>query len=165
MRAMVSAPQPEATDAALDVLEAGGNVVDAAITAALVQTAIDPQMCGIAGFGSCHVHLADGTHSIIDFHGRAPRAATPTMWEPLLIRESDDGFGFILKGAVNEVGHESASTPLPLRAFDDVLPRWGTYDLAKAIQPAIGWCEDGFPIRPHVYNYWNRPSDCGRIPG
>ncbi|MEM6742950.1 MAG: gamma-glutamyltransferase family protein [Pseudomonadota bacterium] len=165
MRAMVSAPQPEATEAALDVLEAGGNVVDAAITAALVQTAIDPQMCGIAGFGSCHVHLVDGTHRIVDFHGRAPRAATPEMWESRLIRESEDGFGFILEGAVNEVGHESASTPLTLRAFDDVLKRWGTYDLAKAIQPAIGWCEEGFAVRPHVYNYWNRPSECGRIPG
>ncbi|MEO0679264.1 MAG: gamma-glutamyltransferase family protein [Pseudomonadota bacterium] len=165
MRAMVSAAQPEATEAALDVLDAGGNVVDAAIAGALVQTAVDPQMCGIAGFGSCHLHLADGTHAIVDFHGRAPRAATPDMWETLLIRESDDGFGFILEGAVNEVGHQSVSTPLTLRAFDDVLNRWGTTTLAQAIQSAIAYCEDGFAVRPHVYNYWNRPSECGRIPG
>ena len=55
---MVSAPQPEAVEAGLDILKAGGNVVDAAIGAALVQTVVDPQMCGIAGFGSMHVHLA-----------------------------------------------------------------------------------------------------------
>lgn len=165
MRAMVSAAQPEATEAALDVLLEGGNVVDAAIAGALVQTAVDPQMCGIAGFGACHLHLADGTHAIVDFHGRAPKAATPEMWETLLIRESDDGFGFILEGAVNEVGHQSVSTPMTLRAFDDVLRRWGTMTLAQAIQPAIPYCEEGFAIRPHVYNYWNRPSECGRIPG
>ena len=41
-RAMVSAAQPEAVEAGLDVLRAGGNVVDAAIGAALVQTAVDP---------------------------------------------------------------------------------------------------------------------------
>ncbi len=54
---MVSAPQPEAVEAGLDVLKAGGNVVDAAVSAALVQTVVDPQMCGIAGFGSMHVCL------------------------------------------------------------------------------------------------------------
>ena len=78
MRAMVSAPQPEAVEAGLEILKDGGNVIDAAIGAALVQTAVDPQMCGIAGFGSCHIHLADGTHKLIDFHGRAPKATTPS---------------------------------------------------------------------------------------
>ena len=100
MRAMVSAPQPEAVEAGLDILKDGGNVIDAAIGAALVQTAVDPQMCGIAGFGSCHIHLADGTHTLIDFHGRAPKATTPEMWEDLVVRECDDGFGFVLKGEV-----------------------------------------------------------------
>ena len=47
----------------------GGNVVDAAIGAALVQTAVDPQMCGIAGMGCLHVYLpgARGAH-----HDRLP---------------------------------------------------------------------------------------------
>ncbi|HTW69161.1 MAG TPA: gamma-glutamyltransferase, partial [Acetobacteraceae bacterium] len=54
---MVAAPQPEAAEAGIDILRAGGNVVDAAIGAALVQTAVDPQMCGIAGMGCLHVHL------------------------------------------------------------------------------------------------------------
>ena len=78
MRAMVSAPQPEAVEAGLDVLEAGGNVVDAAITAALVQTAVDPQMCGIAGFGSAQIHLADGPIPASTFMAahRWPRAPT-----------------------------------------------------------------------------------------
>ena len=72
-RAMVSAAQPEAVEAGLDVLRAGGNVIDAAIGAALVQTVVDPQMCGIAGFGSMHICLPSrGVHTVIDFHGRAP---------------------------------------------------------------------------------------------
>ena len=41
---MVSAPQPEAVEAGLDILRDGGNVVDAAIGAALVQTAVDPPL-------------------------------------------------------------------------------------------------------------------------
>jgi gamma-glutamyltranspeptidase/glutathione hydrolase len=53
---MVSAAQPEAVEAGIDILRAGGNVVDAAIGAALVQTAVDPQMCGIAGMGCLHLY-------------------------------------------------------------------------------------------------------------
>ena len=99
---MVCAPQPEATEAGLDVLRSGGNVVDAAIGAALVQTVVDPQMCGIAGFGSMQLYLADeGRSYSIDFHGRAPIATRADQWLPLIVRESDDGFGFVLEGQVN----------------------------------------------------------------
>jgi gamma-glutamyltranspeptidase/glutathione hydrolase len=162
-QAMVSAPQPEAVEAGLDVLNGGGNVVDAAIAAALVQTAVDPQMCGIAGFGSCHVRLADGTHTLIDFHGRAPLATRPDMWEHLIEGECDDGFGFMLKGQVNEVGYQCMTTPMTIKAFDEVLNRFGTHTLAKALEPAISYCEEGFIVRPHVSNFWNTPSIAGRM--
>ena len=97
-RCMISAPQPEAVEAGLNVFNAGGNVMDAAIAAAMVQTVVDPQMCGIAGFGSMQVFFPEkGAHSFFDFHGKAPSAATPNMWEDLIERECDDGFGFVLK--------------------------------------------------------------------
>lgn len=161
---MVSAPQPEAVEAGLDILASGGNAVDAAIGAGLVQTVVDPQMCGIAGFGSCHVALADGTHKIIDFHGRAPQAVRPEMWEDLIERECDDGFGFILKGEVNEIGYQSMTTPMTLRAFDDILSRWGTRSMAEMLDPAITYCEEGFQVRQSVYNFWSRAPEAGRIP-
>ena len=52
MNAAISAPQPEAVEAGADILRAGGNAVDAAVACALVQTVVDPIMCGLAGFGS-----------------------------------------------------------------------------------------------------------------
>ena len=165
MRAMVSAPQPEAVEAGLDVLQSGGNVVDAAITAALVQTAVDPLMCGIAGFGSAQVRLADGTHTCIDFHGHAPLATRPQMWADRIVRECDDGFGFVLQGEVNEIGYQCMTTPMTLRAFGEILGRWGSRSMADALAPAIRWCEDGFEVRPHVWDFWNAPSIAGRIPG
>ncbi|MEM8752580.1 MAG: gamma-glutamyltransferase, partial [Pseudomonadota bacterium] len=51
--AMIVTAQPEASEAGARVLMRGGNAVDAAMAAALVQGVVDPQMCGIAGFGSC----------------------------------------------------------------------------------------------------------------
>ena len=165
MRAMVSAPQPEAVEAGLDIIEAGGNVVDAAIGAALVQTAVDPQMCGIAGFGSAQIRLADGTHTMIDFHGRAPAAVRPEMWQDLIVRECDDGFGFVLRGEVNEIGYQCMTTPMTLRAFETILARWGTRSMAESLAPAIAYCEDGFAVRPQVNEFWIRPPVAGRIGG
>ena len=162
-RFMASAPQPEAAEAALDVLKAGGNVVDAAIAAAFVQTVVDPQMCGIAGFGSMHLHLSGGPHLLIDFHGRAPLATAADMWEPLIERECDDGFGFVLKGRVNEIGYRSMTTPMTLKAFDEALRRFGTMSLADALAPAIEYAEEGFMVRPAVHAFWMRGEDNGRV--
>ncbi|MDD9878747.1 MAG: gamma-glutamyltransferase [Magnetovibrio sp.] len=162
---LISAPQPEAVEAGALALKAGGNAVDAAIACALVQTAVDPQMCGIAGFGSMHLYLPDrGEHLLLDFHGRAPMSVTPDMWEDLIEREAEDGFGFILKGRVNEVGYGSITTPMSLKAFATALERYGTMDLADLLEPAIGYCEDGFMVRPHVAYFWNVHEGAGRVP-
>lgn len=164
IRGMVSAPQPEAVEAGLDTLAAGGNVVDAAIAAALVQTAVDPQMCGIAGFGSMHLHLpSKGVHTLIDFHGRAPAATRPDMWQPLIVRECDDGFGFVLKDEVNEIGYQASTTPLSIMAFDQALRRFGTRTLADLLPPAIAYAEDGVLVRPHMHRFWMEPTLNGRI--
>ena len=161
---MVTAPQPEAVEAGLDILKEGGNVVDAAIGAALVQTAVDPQMCGVAGFGSMQIFLADqGVHTFIDFHGRAPLATRPEMWEKLIVRECDDGFGFVLQGEVNEIGYQSMTTPLTIKAFDEALTRFGSRTLAQMLEPAIRYCEEGFLVRPAVYGFWTRGAEAGRI--
>ncbi len=161
---MVSAPQPEAVETGLDILNSGGNVVDAAIGAAMVQTVVDPQNCGIAGFGSLHLYLADrDVHTCIDFHGRAPLATKPEMWEPLILGECEDGFGFMLSGQVNEIGYQSMTTPLSLKAFHEATERFGTRSLAEVMGPAIEYCEEGFPVRPSLHGLWNRGPVNGRI--
>ena len=48
-KGIISAAQPEAVEAGAEILKSGGNAVDATICAALVQTVVDPLMCGIAG--------------------------------------------------------------------------------------------------------------------
>ena len=160
---MVVAPQPEAVEAGLEALAAGGNAVDAAVATALVQTAVDPQMCGIAGFGSMHVYMpGKGVHSFIDFHGRAPLAARPDMWTDLLVGETEDGFGFVLKGRVNEIGYGAITTPMTLKALDEALRRFGTQRLDTLLAPAIAYAEDGFIVRPHVAAFWNQVATEGR---
>ncbi len=162
---MVSAAQPEAVEAGLEALKAGGNAVDAAIATALVQTVVDPQMCGIAGFGSLHVYdPRRGIHECLDFHGRAPLAVKPDMWEHRLVGESEDGFGFQLEGKVNEIGYGAITSPMTLRAFDEALRRYGTRKLGDVLAPAIYYAEEGFMVRPHVAAYWAQVPTEGRAP-
>ena len=79
-KAMIVAAQPEAAEAGAKVLMKGGNAIDAAVCAALVQGTVDPQMCGIAGFGNCQIMMPlKGIHTCIDFHGKTPSSAkTPS---------------------------------------------------------------------------------------
>jgi len=162
---MVSAPQPEAVEAGAVTLMNGGNAVDAAIACALVQTAVDPQMCGIAGFGSMHLYLAaENKHYFIDFHGRAPLATRPDMWQDIVVAETEDGFGFILEGGVNELGYQSITSPGSIKAFDQALQIHGNLALSDLLPTAISYCENGFAVRNHVADYWNLTESAGRIP-
>jgi gamma-glutamyltranspeptidase len=118
--AMIVAAQPESTEAGAEILKAGGNAVDAAMACALVQGVVDPLMCGIAGFGSCGIAMpAKGFHGYIDFHAPAPRAVRPDMWADLIESEARDGYGFILRGRVNDIGYQSICAPASLRAYRD----------------------------------------------
>ena len=162
--AMIVAPQPEAAEAGARVLMNGGNAVDAAMTAALVQGVVDPQMTGIAGFGNCQIYMPDrGVHTCIDFHGKTPSAARPDMWLDRLIEETRDGFGFVLEGNVNDVGYQSVTTPGSLMAYSEAIREFGSYDWSDICQPAIGYAEDGFVIRPNVYLWWASGASLGRV--
>ena len=148
---MAVAPQPEAAEAAVVVLRNGGNAVDAAMAAALVQGVVDPQMCGVAGFGSAQIYMPSrGEHVCIDFHGKTPLAATSTMWAELLEGETRDGFGFILDGNVNDVGYQSITTPGSLKAYWEAVDRFGAWDWKDVVQPAIAHAEAGVTIRPNT---------------
>lgn len=152
---MIVAPQPEAVEAGARVLMNGGNAVDAAMTCALVQTVVDPSMCGIAGFGSMQVYMPDrGVHQFIDFHGKAPAAARADMWADRITGETRDGFGFILRENVNDIGYQSITVPGSLKAYHEAQLAYGTLPWQNVVEPAISHAESGFVIRPHVYHWW-----------
>ncbi|CAN1570213.1 Ggt Gamma-glutamyltransferase [Rhabdaerophilaceae bacterium] len=162
---MVVAAQPEAVEVGADVLAAGGNAVDAAVATALVQTVVDPSMCGIAGFGCMHVYDSrTGRHETLDFYARVPLAATQDMWLAKLVGESDDGFGFFLSDRSNELGYGAIATPMTLRGLDAALHRFGTKSLADLIAPAIQYAREGVMVRPHMGMFWSQVPTESRAP-
>jgi gamma-glutamyltranspeptidase/glutathione hydrolase len=164
-QAMIVAPQPEPTEAGADVLREGGNAVDAGIACALVQGVVDPQMCGIAGFGSCGIYMpGKNFHGYIDAHAPAPLAARPDMWANLIESEARDGYGFILKGRVNDIGYKSICAPANLKMYYDAHKEHGSLPWSRVVEPAIHWAENGWTVRPHVHFWWADDGAFGRAP-
>ncbi|GAD22326.1 gamma-glutamyltransferase [Acidovorax sp. MR-S7] len=161
---MVVCPQPEAAESGIDILRAGGNAVDAAVATALAQTVVDPLMCGIAGFGTAAVYLPGaGVHEYFDFHSPAPLAAREDMWEDLLEGETPDGFGFILKGRVNDIGPQSIATPATLKGLEAMHQAHGRLPWKQVVEPAIRWAQDGFFVRPGMHAFWIDEPTSGRV--
>ena len=164
-KAMIVAPQPEPTEAGAEILRAGGNAVDAAIACALVQGVVDPLMCGIAGFGSCGIYMPGKKfHGYIDAHAPAPLAAQPDMWAHLIEGEARDGYGFILKGRINDIGYQSICAPANLRMYHDAQREHGALPWEQVVEPAIHWAENGWSVRPHVHYWWSDEGAMGRAP-
>ncbi|MCL2430712.1 MAG: gamma-glutamyltransferase, partial [Alphaproteobacteria bacterium] len=162
---MISAPQPEAAETGVEIMRAGGNAIDAAIACALVQGVIDPLMCGIGGFGSMGVYFpGHGAHEYIDFHAPAPRAARPDMWESLIEGEARDGYGFILRGRVNDIGYQSVCVPASLKAYETAHREYGALPWKEVVAPAIDWAERGWMVRPHVAYFWSEQPYPGSAP-
>jgi gamma-glutamyltranspeptidase/glutathione hydrolase len=163
-QAMICAPQPEAVEAGARILMNGGNAIDAAIACAFVQGVVDPLMCGVAGFGSCQIYMpAEKVHCFVDFHGRVPAAARPDMWEKLIEGETRDGFGFVVKGAVNDVGYQSITTPGSLAGYSEAHERFGRLPWKDVVAPAIAQATGGFRVSPDVYHYWTSIDEPGRV--
>src|SRR5438270_9829792 len=79
---MVTTKHRLAVDAGLDVLQRGGNAVDAAVTAAFAMAVVDPGANGIGGGGMMVVHLARQQRTLtIDFAMECPLAADASAYE------------------------------------------------------------------------------------
>lgn len=154
-RPHIVAPQPEAAEAGAVVLGEGGNAVDAAVASALVQTVCDPQMCGIGGFGTMQIYLPERKiHVCIDFHAKAPSSCTADMWESALEAETWDGFGFIIKGKWNEIGHQSVAVPGTMLGLYEAATEFGTMPWGRLVQPAIDLADRGAKVTPDHVEWW-----------
>ncbi|MCA9739500.1 MAG: gamma-glutamyltransferase [Gemmatimonadetes bacterium] len=131
----LSSDHPLATAAGYEVLRRGGNAMDAAITMAGVLAVTRPHMNGVGGDAFALIYDAEsGTVSALNGSGAAGDLATPAFFA-----QAGDT-------AMPQVGPRSVSVPGAVRAWEDALARFGTLSLAEALQPAIHYARDGFPV-------------------
>ena len=163
MNGMVAAPQPVAAEEGVLALRRGGNAVDAAVTAALVQGVVDPLNCGIGGLGGMQIYRAESGEGIfVDFFSSVGAQATPDLWVDQILGPAVDGVGFILRGDLNEIGYQSIGTPATVRALSGALSRYGTWSWEEALAPAIAWARKGYPIPAELARDWRVPYAEGR---
>ena len=137
--AAVVADHPLAAAAGIDVLRRGGNAMDAAITMAAVLAVVRPHMNGIGG--DAFVLYRDGRNGrlyALNGSGRAGRLAHPQVFR-------ERGLA-----AVPDTGVLSVTVPGAVRAWSDALRRFGSFGLAAALEPAIRYAEEGFPVSPRL---------------
>ena len=163
MPGMIVAPQPMAVEEGARVLMDGGNAIDAAVTAAFVQFVIDPHCCSAGGYMTVILHAA-GQESekrspvLLDGPAVAGSKVAPDMWEKIVIRPNPDGWGYFLKGRVNEIGYQSLCTPGAIKGLAAMLERWGTISWQQALAPATRVASEGFRVGACLAARWKDPA-------
>ncbi|MEO8241530.1 MAG: gamma-glutamyltransferase family protein [bacterium] len=140
---MCATSHPLAAKAAIDILQAGGNAVDAAIAGAVLLGICEPQMTGIGG--DCFVLVKPaGSEDVFTLNGsgRAPAAASA---EALRQRQLT---------AVPTQGVDPVTLPGAMDAFCTLSSDWGKLGLAQVLAPAIHYADEGVPVAPRVARDW-----------
>lgn len=162
---MIAAPEAIATEAGADVLARGGNAIDAAVTCAFVQGVVNPHDAGLGGFALLTIQRADESGPrLMDAPALAGSRATADMWAHSAVGPQGGGWGYRVSGRENESGYTSICTPGSVRGLATMLERWGTINLADAIEPAAEIAERGFVIDERIASYWRSPSPYPGMP-
>jgi gamma-glutamyltranspeptidase/glutathione hydrolase len=131
-----------ATAAGIEILEAGGNAVDAAIAVQFALAVVNPEAGNIGGGGFMIIRLADDTRAALDFRERAPGAATADMYVDAEGKVTTESW----------TGHLAAGVPGSVAGMKTAYDRFGTLPWARLLEPAVRLARDGFVVRP----YFNR---------
>lgn len=138
---------PLASAAAMEIMAAGGNAIDATVAALFALTVVEPMMVGIFGGGTAVIRLADGRETVIDGLATAPAVARPDSYRPV----SDTWPDYMeTQGRENRVGPKAVAVPGNLKAWCEVLERFGTLDLPTVLEPAIRHARRGFRVTPYL---------------
>ena len=136
---MVSAANPLASQAGLDILEAGGTAMDAAVAVQLVLNLVEPESSGIGG-GAFLLYWDASEKKLVTYDGRekAPLSATPEYFQ------LEDGSAMKWTDAVT--GGLSVGVPGTLKLLETAHKDHGIHPWKELITPAIDLAQSGFPV-------------------
>jgi gamma-glutamyltranspeptidase/glutathione hydrolase len=142
---LVVSDAPLATQVGVDVLEAGGNAMDAAVATAFALAVVYPQAGNLGGGGFLVARFhddatdaADGfTEVALDFRETAPAAATATMF-------LDERGG--PRPDASRIGPLAAGVPGSPAGYFELHRRFGRLPWPRVVAPAVALARDGFAI-------------------
>lgn len=135
---------PHASDAAVQILRAGGSALDAAIAAQMVLGLVEPQSSGIGG-GAFLLHWSNAERRVRTYDGRetAPQNATP--------RRFLDASGQPLSRDLAIRSGAAVGVPGVLRMLELAHRAHGRLPWPQLFSPAITLAETGFPLSPRLH--------------
>jgi gamma-glutamyltranspeptidase / glutathione hydrolase len=135
--AMVASVHELASQAGVEMMQAGGNAVDAAVATGFALAVVHPQAGNLGGGGFMLIRIADGAAHFIDYREKAPAAATAHMYL--------DSQGNVIENA-SLVGYKAVAVPGSVAGLAYALKTYGKLPLAQVMTPAIKLARDGYAL-------------------
>ena len=127
-----------ASQAALAILNQGGNAIDAAVAAAATLGVTDPFSCGIGGGGFMVIYLAKDKRVItLDHRETAPANFTPTVFQQ---DGKEMNFDTVIASGM------AVGVPGAVRGWHEALDRYGSMSFKQVLAPAIRVAANGFTV-------------------
>jgi len=128
---MVATAHPLATEAALEMLKSGGNAIDAAVAAAFTIGVVEPDGSGVGGGGGMVIYIKEtGDSYFINYYGRSSEHAVSLNFSSRRDARTTKAIGVPGTVAGLTMAHK----------------KFGSLPLAKILEPAIKYAENGFAI-------------------
>jgi gamma-glutamyltranspeptidase/glutathione hydrolase len=135
--AIVASVHELASRAGVEMMQAGGNAVDAAVATGFALAVVHPQAGNLGGGGFLLLRKANGEVRFIDFREKAPAAATQNMYL--------DAQGNVVENT-SLIGYKAIGVPGSVAGLVYVEKKYGKLSLDKVMAPAIRLARDGFPL-------------------
>lgn len=148
--AAVVSPHPIASDIGVDILQKGGNAIDAAVAVQFALAVVYPRAGNIGGGGFLVYRRADGMANTLDYREKAPAAADRDMYLDSLDNPID---------GLSTRGHLAAGVPGAVAGLVEAHNRYGSLEWNDLVQPAIELAKNGFPISGTEAERLNRFQD------
>jgi len=140
---IVAASQPLAAAAGVQILERGGNAIDAAIAANAVISLVEPHNCGIGGdLFAMYYEAKSGKLYGLNAGGWSPAGLTPAFLESKGLDK------------VPATGIHSVIVPGAVAGWETLRTRFGTKPLSELLAAAIFHADDGFPVTDVIAAAW-----------
>ena len=145
-KGMVAAANPLASRAGVEILEAGGSAIDAAIAIQAMLGLVEPQSSGLGG-GAFMVVYDPKTAKVWSYNGRekAPSAASPDMFLDPQTKQPIPYRNGIASGV-------STGVPGVITMLQKAHQDYGLLDWGVQFEPAIKTAENGFKVSPRMAN-------------
>jgi gamma-glutamyltranspeptidase / glutathione hydrolase len=135
--AMVVTVHAIASQVGVDILQSGGDAVDAAVAVGFALAVVHPPAGNIGGGGFMLIRMADGKTHFLDYREKAPAAATRDMFL--------DAQGNVIEDA-SEIGYKSIGVPGSVAGMVFAEQKYGKLSLKQVMAPAIELARDGYPL-------------------